>query len=222
MANWQKYAAEVYGTFVLVLFGTGAVLASRGDYVAISFAFGLALMVGLFTVGRVSGGHFNPAVSLGAFLDKRISLNDMLFYWVSQVAGALIASFALVYLASKATVATTVNALGSLEAFKGLVGEAILTAVFVMAILVLSKSASYTKLLGIGLTLTAVHLAGIGFTSAGVNPARSLAPAIASGEFGDIWVFLLGPAIGAILGWVLYKFIVTGDTDLTDDVKGMM
>jgi aquaporin Z len=222
MANWQKYAAEVYGTFVLVLFGTGAFLASRGDYVAISFAFGLALVVGLFTVGRVSGGHFNPAVSLGAFLDKRISLNDMLFYWVSQVAGALIASFALVYLASKETVATTVNALGSLEAFKGLVGEAILTAVFVMAILVLSKSASYTKLLGIGLTLTAVHLAGIGFTSAGVNPARSLAPAIASGEFGDIWVFLLGPAIGAILGWVLYKFIVTGDTDLTDDVKGMM
>lgn len=222
MANWQKYAAEVYGTFVLVLFGTGAVLASGGDYVAISFAFGLALVVGLFTVGRVSGGHFNPAVSLGAFLDKRISLSDMLFYWVSQVAGALIASFALVYLASKAAVATTVNALGGLEAFKGLVGEAILTAIFVMAILVLSKSASYTKLLGIGLTLTAVHLAGIGFTSAGVNPARSLAPAIASGEFGDVWVFLLGPAIGAILGWVLYKFIVTGDTDLTDDVKGMM
>ena len=101
-------------------------------------------------------------------------------------------------------------------------GEAILTAIFVMAILVLSKSASYTKLLGIGLTLTAVHLAGIGFTSAGVNPARSLAPAIASGEFGDVWVFLLGPAVGAILGWVLYKFIVTGDTDLTDDVRGMM
>ena len=222
MANWQKYAAEVYGTFVLVLFGTGAVLASGGDYVAISFAFGLALVVGLFTVGRVSGGHFNPAVSLGAFLDKRISLSDMLFYWVSQVAGALIASFALVYLASKAAVATTVNGLGGLEAFKGLVGEAILTAIFVMAILVLSKSASYTKLLGIGLTLTAVHLAGIGFTSAGVNPARSLAPAIASGEFGDVWVFLLGPAIGAILGWVLYKFIVTGDTDLTDDVRGMM
>jgi len=222
MANWQKYAAEVYGTFVLVLFGTGAVLASGGDYVAISFAFGLALVVGLFTVGRVSGGHFNPAVSLGAFLDKRISLSDMLFYWVSQVAGALIASFALVYLASKAAVATTVNGLGGLEAFKGLVGEAILTAIFVMAILVLSKSASYTKLLGIGLTLTAVHLVGIGFTSAGVNPARSLAPAIASGEFGDVWVFLLGPAIGAILGWVLYKFIVTGDTDLTDDVRGMM
>ncbi|HAX81251.1 MAG TPA: aquaporin [Actinobacteria bacterium] len=222
MANWQRYAAEAYGTFVLVLFGTGAVLASGGDYVAISLAFGLALVVGLFTVGRVSGGHFNPAVSLGAFLDKRISLNDMLFYWVSQVVGAVIASFALVYLASKDAVALTTNALGGLEAFKGLVGEAILTAIFVMVILVASKLPSYTKFIAIGFALTAVHLAGIGFTSSGVNPARSLAPAIASGEFGDIWVFLLGPAIGAILGWVLYKFIVTGDTDLTDDVKAMM
>ena len=222
MVNWQKYAAEAYGTFVLVLFGTGAILASGGDYLIVAMAFGLALVVGLFTVGRVSGGHFNPAVSLGMFLDKRISLNDMLFYWVAQVAGALLASLALAYLASKAAVETTANALGGLEAFKGVVGEAILTAVFVMVILVASKFSSYTKFLAIGFALLAVHLTGIGFTSAGVNPARSLAPAIVSGEFGDIWVYLLGPAIGAIIGWVLYKFIVTGDTDLTDDIKGMM
>jgi aquaporin Z len=222
MANWQKYAAEVYGTFVLVLFGTGAILASGGDYVVVAFAFGLALVIGLFTVGRISGGHFNPAVSLGAFLDKRISLNDMLFYWVAQVAGAVLASLALAYLASKDAVATTITSFGQLEAVKGLLGEAIFTAVFVMAILVLARIPSYTKVLGIGLTLLAIHLAGIGFTGASVNPARSLAPAIVGGEFGDIWVYLVGPGIGAILGWVLYKFIVTGDTDLTDDVKGMM
>lgn len=222
MGNWQKYAAEVYGTFVLVLFGTGAVLASGGDYLTVAFAFGLALVVGLFTVGRVSGGHFNPAVSLGMFLDKRISLNDMLFYWVSQVVGALLASLMLAYLASKAAVESTANGLGGLEALKGLMGEAILTAVFVMVILVASKLSTYTKYVAIGFALLAVHLVGIGFTSSGVNPARSLAPAIVSGEFGDIWVFLLGPAIGAVLGWVLYKFIVTGDMDLTDDIKGMM
>jgi aquaporin Z len=210
MADWKKYAAEVYGTFVLVLFGTGAVLASGGDYVAVAFAFGLALIVGLFTVGRVSGGHFNPAVSLGAFLDKRISLNDMLFYWVAQVIGALIASFALVYLASKEAVATTVNSIGGLEAFKGLVGEAILTAVFVLTILVVSRMSSYSRYLAIGFALLAVHLTGIGFTSAGVNPARSLAPAIAGGEFGDIWVFLLGPAIGAVLAFVIFKYVIEG------------
>jgi len=224
MASWQKYAAEAYGTFVLVLIGTGTVMVTGGgDLVAIAFAFGLALVVGLYTVGRVSGGHFNPAVSLGAFLDKRIPLNDMLFYWVSQVIGGVLASFALAFLASKDAVATTITRLNpSVEAFNGFFGEALLTAIFVMAILVLSKSASPTKLLGIGLTLTAVHLAGIGFTGSSVNPARSLAPAIVGGEFGDIWVYLAGPAVGAVLAWVLYKVIVTGDTDLTDDVKVMM
>ena len=70
MENWQKYAAEAYGTFVLVGVGTGTILAG-GDLMAVSFAFGLALVAGLYTVGRISGGHFNPAVSLGAFLDQR-------------------------------------------------------------------------------------------------------------------------------------------------------
>jgi glycerol uptake facilitator-like aquaporin len=94
--------------------------------------------------------------------------------------------------------------------------------VFVMAVLVMSKSTSYTKYLAIGLTLTAVHLMGAPFTGASVNPARSLAPAIVGGEFGDIWVYLAGPAAGAVLAWVLYKFIVTGDTDLVDDIKDMV
>jgi aquaporin Z len=212
MASWQKYAAEAYGTFVLVLFGTGAILASGGDYVAISFAFGLALVVGLFTVGIVSGGHFNPAVSLGAFLDKRISLKDMVTYWVAQIVGALLASYALVYLGSKAAVATTVNSIGGLEDIKGLFGEAILTAVFVFVVLVASRLTTYSRFIAIGFGLAAVHLAGIGFTSAGVNPARSLAPAIASGEMGDLWVFLAGPAIGAVLAWVLFKYVV-GDQE---------
>ncbi|OFW63369.1 MAG: hypothetical protein A2135_01735 [Actinobacteria bacterium RBG_16_67_15] len=222
MGSWQKYAAEAYGTFVLVLFGTGAILASGGDYLVIALAFGLALVVGLYTVGRVSGGHFNPAVSLGMFLDKRISLNDMVFYWVAQLVGAVIASLALAYLGSKAAVASTATALGGLEAFKGVVGEAILTAVFVMAILVMAKSTSYTKFLGIGLTLAAVHLVGIGFTGASVNPARSFAPALVGGTWTDFWVYVVGPLVGAVIAWVLYKVVVTGDTNLMDDMKDMM
>lgn len=222
MGNWQKYAAEAYGTFVLVLFGTGAILASGGDYTVVSLAFGLALVAGLYTVGRVSGGHFNPAVSLSMYLDKRIGATDMVFYWVSQAAGAVVASLALVFLASKAAVASTASTLPELDAFKGLVGEAILTAVFVMAILVMSKSTSYTKWLGIGLTLTAVHLAGIGFTGASVNPARSFAPALVGGTWTDFWVYLVGPMVGAVIAWVLYRVIVTGDTNLMDDMKDMI
>jgi aquaporin Z len=211
--------------------GTGAILASQGDLVAISFGFGLALVAALYTVGRVSGGHFNPAVSLGMFLDQRMSLTDMIGYWVAQVVGAVLASVVLAFVLTSDLVEQTITrfdlaqdpATGGqlIDGFGAFLGEALLTMVFVMAVLVLAKSTSYTKYLGIGLTLTAVHLIGAPFTGASVNPARSLAPAIVGGEFGDIWVYLAGPAAGAVLAWVLYKFIVTGDTDLMDDIKDM-
>ncbi len=234
MAKWQKYAAEIYGTFVLVLFGTGAILATgtatangfSPDVVGIALAFGLALVAGLYTVGRVSGGHFNPAVSFGMFLDKRIDAMDLVAYWVAQIIGAVVASLALAFLASKQFVAFTVTGLspglGSNATFKALLVEAILTAVFVMAILVMSRSTSYMKFLGIGLVLSAVHLVGIPFTGSSVNPARSFGPALVSGTWTDYWVYVVGPLAGAIVAWVLYKVIVTGDTNLADDMKEMM
>jgi aquaporin Z len=227
MDNWQKYAAEAYGTFVLVGVGTGAILgstlASGGglDLVAISLAFGLALVAGLYTVGRVSGGHFNPAVTLGMFLDNRISLADAVGYVAAQVVGGVVASLTLAGIINKDAVATTITQVNEtyVSTFGGFVGEAVLTAVFVMAVLVMAKSTSYTKYLGIGLTLSAVHLIGVPFTGSSVNPARSLAPAIVGGEFNDIWIYLAGPAVGGVLAWVLYKVVVTGDTDLTDDLE---
>ena len=225
MDNWQKYAAEAYGTFVLVGIGTGAILASGGDIVAISLGFGLALVAGLYTVGRVSGGHFNPAVSLGMFLDKRISAGDMVGYWVSQVVGAVAASAVLAFIINQDQVATTITTFADpvVDNFGAFVGEAVLTAIFVMGVLVMAKSTSYTKYLGIGLTLTAVHLIGVPFTGSSVNPARSLGPAIVGGEYGtDFWVYIAGPLVGGILAWVLYKVIVTGDTDLIDDVREMV
>ncbi len=145
-------------------------------------------------------------------------------YWVAQVAGGILASLALAFVISKDTVAGTITVVNSqfVDTFGGFVGEALLTMIFVMAVLVMSKSTSYTKYIGIGFTLTAVHLIGIPFTGASVNPARSLAPAIVGGEYNDIWIYLAGPATGAVLAWVLYKFIVTGDTDLIDDIKEMV
>lgn len=227
MGNWQKYAAEAYGTFVLVGIGTGAILAAGvagGGIVEIALAFGLALTAALYTVGRVSGGHFNPAVSLGMFLDKRMSLGDMVGYWGAQVVGGVLASLALAWVISKDAVAATITSVNAayVDTFGGFVGEALLTMVFVMAVLVMAKSTSYSKYLGIGLTLSAVHFIGLGFTGASVNPARSLAPAIVGGEFADIWIYIAGPGVGAVLAWVLYKVIVTGDTDLRDDIKEMM
>lgn len=227
MKDWQRYAAEAYGTFVLVGVGTGAILAasiSGGGVVQIAFAFGLGLLAGLYTVGRISGGHFNPAVSLGMYLDKRISMTDMLFYWASQAVGAVIASLALAGIINKGAVATTITSVNEtfVSPFGGFLGEAILTAVFVLVILVVSRGGSSTAYLAIAFTLTAVHLIGVPFTGASVNPARSFAPALVGGEWGDIWIYLAGPAVGAVLAWVLYKVIVTGDTDLRDDMPRMM
>lgn len=216
MQTWQKYAAEVYGTFVLVLFGTGAILATGGDPVGIALGFGLALVAGLYTVGRISGGHFNPAVSLAAFLDRRIELNQMLGYWVFQLVGAVLASLALALVTSKDTVGATVTGLHpEVEAFQGFFWEMLMTAVFVTAILVLAKKGTRPRWLGIGLVLTAVHLAAVGISGASVNPARSFGPALVSGEWTDIWVYIVGPIAGAIVAWVLYKVIISGDLDFT-------
>jgi len=234
MGNWQKYVAELYGTFVLVGVGTGAMLTAAvtgGGAIEIAIGFGLGLVAALYTVGKVSGGHFNPAVSLGMFLDKRISATDLLGYWVSQLAGAALASLALAFIVSKAAVASTVTSLNTqyVDNLGGVVGEAILTVVFVMMILVATKKGSSTTFVAIGFTLAAVHLVGLGFTGASVNPARSFGPALVGGEWADYWIYLVGPLVGAVVAWVLYKVIVTEDAVIVaedakpiDDVREMM
>jgi aquaporin Z len=225
MQMWQKYAAEVYGTFVLVGVGTGTILGVGGaadpaGLVGIALAFGLALAVGLYSVGAVSGGHFNPAVSLAAYLDRRIDLTDMIGYWVAQLVGAVLASGALAVILDADSVGGTATALNkpTVGSLGGVVAEAVLTAIFVLTILVVATHRSHLKFLVIGLTLTAVHLIGIAFTGASVNPARSFGPALIGGTWDDFWVYVFGPLIGAVLAWVLYKVIVTGDTDLVDDL----
>lgn len=225
MKTWQKYAAEALGTFILVGIGTGAILgaafAQEDLIVPVSLAFGFALIAALYTVGRVSGGHFNPAVSLGAFLDGRINLVDLLWYWVSQVAGALVASLAFAAILSREDVAGTYTRINrvAVDEFGGFVAELVFTAIFVMAILVLAKSQANTKYLGMGITLSAIHLIGLAFTGASVNPARTFAPALVGDTWDGFWLFVVGPLAGAVVGWVLYKVIVQGDTDFRDDIS---
>jgi aquaporin Z len=225
MKTWQKYAAEVLGTFILVGIGTGTILAvgfaQEDGVVAISLAFGFALIAALYVVGRVSGGHFNPAVSLGAFLDGRIKVVDMLWYWVSQVVGALIASLAFAWILSRDSVATTYTQINraAVDELGGFIAETVFTAIFVMAILVLAKSRAHTKYLGMGITLSAIHLIGLVFTGASVNPARTFAPALVGDTWDGFWLFIVGPMLGAVLGWVLYRVIVVGDTDFTDEFE---
>lgn len=227
MQVWQKYLAEFFGTLVLVGIGTGSILAAQATgtplMAAVPLGFGLALMVALYSVGEVSGGHFNPAVTLGAFLDGRINITDATGYWVSQFAGGIVGSWFIAILVSRAAVATTATVPGPVTGTgQAFFGEVLFTAVFVMLILSVTKGGMVKQaFMAISLGLAAIHFVGVPLTGASVNPARSLAPALLGdgGDNGDLWIYLVAPLVGAIVGWVVYKIIVTGDTDFGDDMK---
>jgi aquaporin Z len=219
MKQWQKYLAELLGTFVLVFGGSLAIL-SGGDITSVALAFGLSLLAGLYAFGEVSGGHFNPIVSLAMFLDRRLSALETVWYWISQFVGAILASLViLVTFADTDKVGATANRTSS-DA-RAFVLEIVMSAILVAVVLQVTSSGNYRgqALLVYPLTLAAIHFATLGLTSTGVNPARSFAPVLLSGDrWGDIWIFILAPPIGAIVGWVAHMVTVRGDTTLTADL----
>jgi aquaporin Z len=215
--NVQKYLAELVGTLILVLGGSMSIVASGAldapALVVVPFGFGLSLLAAIAAVGDVSGGHFNPAVTLAASLDRRIAARDAAGYVIAQVAGAVAASAILLALTSRDAVAGTANAPGPAvggDALKAFGVEVVLTAIFLLVILTVTKRATAFAPLAIPLTLVVIHLAGIPFSGASVNPARSLAPALVGGELGHLVVYLTAPFVGAAIGWGLFR---TWDTD---------
>jgi len=222
MTRWQKYSAEFLGTFILVFMGTTGIVASNtltsGNTsfaeIVVPIGFGLALLAGLYAFAEVSGGHFNPAVSLGLFLDGRLSVPDLGGYWLFQFAGAIAASALMLVPFNKTAVAGTATipnpAIGDGGAF---LLETAFTAIFVAVILESTKRERHhgTALLAIPLTLVSIHVALIPFTGASVNPARTLAPAIVGDKWDSEWIYFLGPALGAIIAWLIFSVVVKGD-----------
>lgn len=223
MKQWQMYAAELFGTFVLVFGGTtaivGAIKMDAPVLVVIPFAFGLALLAGLYAFAEVSGGHFNPAVSLAIFLDGRIGTTDLLGYWVAQFAGAILASLLLLLATSKADVAATATTPSSNGA--AFVMEVVFTGILAIVILQATRSEVYgaTALVGIPLTLALGNFAAIPFSGASLNPARTLGPAVVGNVWNGVWIYFLGPAVGATIAWLVHTVVVRGDTNLRDDVQ---
>lgn len=221
MQQWQKYFAELLGTFILVFVGTtaivGADLSPLPVLLIAPFAFGLALLGGLYAFGEVSGGHFNPAVSLALFLDRRLTITDLFGYWIFQFFGAILASLVLALATSRHQVALTATV--PLSDGTAIVMEIAFTAIFVAVILAASSSSLYSgsALIAIPLTLLAIHFAAIPFSGSSVNPARSLGPAIVGNTWNGIWIYLIAPPVGAIIGWVVHTVVVKGDTHLGDD-----
>jgi aquaporin Z len=213
-AGWHRYAAEFLGALVLVFGGTTAVVAAtRADapvLIVVPFAFGLALLAGLYAFGEVSGGHFNPAVSLAMFLDGRLGAGDLVGYWIAQLAGAAGGALLLLVATSQDAVAGTATVPASNGAAFEL--EVVFTAIFVAVILQASRTERFgtSALLAIPLTLVAVHLAAIPFSGSSVNPARSFGSAIVGNEWKGFWIYVVAPPLGAAIAWGLHRLVVRG------------
>jgi aquaporin Z len=215
MDSPQKYAAEFLGAFVLVFGGTVAILAAVGTgltLVTVALAFGLALLAGLYAFGEISGGHYNPAVSLAMFLDGRLSSADLVRYWGAQFAGAVAASAVLWLATSRLAVEATGTFPGRQGNGTAFLMEVIFTAIFVLVILQASVSDRFgpTALLAIPLTLVAVHVAAIPFSGASVNPARSFGPDLIAWEWKGIWIYLIAPPLGAVIAVAIHKYLRSG------------
>jgi aquaporin Z len=211
-ADLRRYAAEMLGTLVLVFVGTTSVVAAvRTDtpvVLAAALGFGLGLLAALYAFAEVSGGHFNPAVSLALYLDGRLTRRDLVAYWSAQLVGATLGSVILLIATSRASVALTANRAPSVGT--SFVIELTLTAIFVAVILQASRSERFgnSALVAIPLTLVAAHLVAIPFTGCSVNPARTFGPALVGGVWGDFWLFVLAPLLGAVLAVAVHRWVV--------------
>ncbi|MCQ2335006.1 MAG: aquaporin [Paludibacteraceae bacterium] len=225
----NKLAAELFGTFVLVLGGCGTAIFGHVGFLGVSLAFGLTVVAMAYGVGHISGAHLNPAVSMGVFVSGRMSAKDMLAYWCAQIVGAVLAAAVLFGIAKSAgmTIGTfAANGYGDFFGAADVAGgylqanvwgalaiEAVLTFVFLMVILgVTDGKHANGKFAGlaIGLTLTLIHLISIPLTNTSVNPARSISQAIFSENtlaLPQLWVFIVAPLVGAALAGVCYNCI---------------
>ena len=214
MRGWAPaLVAEAVGTFLFFFIGAGSILVVTGSDPAatlliVALAHGVALAVMVSALGAVSGGHFNPAVTLGLWVAGKIDTARGAAYWVAQLVGAAAAGFALAYLFSDVTPA--VPALGDgVDMVQGIALEAILTAVLLLAVFGTAVDPRGPKLggLAIGLAVAADILFGGPLTGAAMNPARWFGPALAAGDFTNWWVWWIGPFIGAIVAALLYRYL---------------
>jgi len=252
----NKYLAEMFGTFWLVLGGCGSAIFAAtfaGDaginigLVGVSLAFGLTVMTMAYAVGHVSGGHFNPAVSIGLWVGGRFGFGHLIPYIVFQVIGAVAAAFVLQWLVTEAGTTAAAEALnagaaptlasnGYAEASPGgysmnavIVMEVIMTAFFLIIIMGATDERAPAGFapIAIGLGLTLIHMISIPVSNTSVNPARSTGPALVSKLFGDgdstaltqLPVFWAAPIVGAVLGAILYRLIVSGASPVEKAVE---
>jgi aquaporin Z len=232
----RRLGAEFLGTFVLVFVGCGTAVLDAGnkgiDFLGVAFAFGVAVMAMVYAVGAVSGGHFNPAVTIGLAVAKRFPWSDVVAYLVTQVVAAIVASLVLLGVASGQS---GFSAKDSGFASNGygdhspahynlaavILVEVVLTAIFLYVIIGATDTRAPAGFAGlaIGFTLVIIHLVSIPVSNTSVNPARSTGPAIIQHGWalGQLWVFWLAPIVGALIAGASYQAIVGAEARSAED-----
>lgn len=228
----KKLTAEFFGTFWLVFGGCGSAVLAAGfpelgiGFVGVSLAFGLTVMTMAYAVGHISGGHFNPAVSLGLAVGGRFEWKELPTYWIAQLLGSFTAAGALFVIASGAPDFSAggfaSNGFGelspggySLQA--ALVAELLLTAMFLIVIMgaTSSKAPAGFAPIAIGLALTLIHLISIPVTNTSVNPARSTSVAFYAdtAAVSQVWFFWVVPLVGAAVGALIGGYLFADDAE---------
>ena len=226
-STFKKWAAEFVGTFWLVFGGCGsAVLAAAFPqlgigFVGVSLAFGLTVLTGAYALGPISGGHFNPAVSIGLVVGGRFRASQLAGYVIAQVAGAIAGAGVLYLIATGkpgadiggfATNGFGAHSPGQFSLQAAIITEVVLTAIFLIVILgaTAKRAAAGFGGLAIGLCLTLIHLISIPVTNTSVNPARSTGPALFGPAYAasELWVFWVAPIAGAIIGALIYNLLL--------------
>lgn len=202
--------AEFIGTFALIFIGAGAGALGSAGLVGVAFAHGLVIFGFAYAYGHISGTHLNPAVTIGLWAGRQVDTTRAIGYIVAQILGGVAGAFALKTVAGSAAGnlgATTLAA--GIDPVMGMVIELILTFFLVNAVYNAAVSGKAGNMAGaaIGLTLVFCILMGGPLTGASLNPARTLGPAIVSGNFDNLWIYLVGPPLGGILAAILYRTV---------------
>jgi aquaporin Z len=215
--NTRAYLAELLGSFLFFTIGYASVAAIGAagtptpGLLVVPFAFGFGLLAAIFAFGHVSGGHFNPAVTVAMVLDKRTTPADAVGYIIAQVIGAIGAGAVVMIAVSQAAVKAGITRPGTgVSDIGALILEVIFTAGFIVVILASTKRVPSLAALAIPLSLVAIHFATATLSGASVNPARSIGSAVVGGDLSALWIYLVAPIVGAVLGWAAYLVVDHG------------
>lgn len=222
---FSKYFAELTGTLILVLMGCGSAVISgtQVGYLGISFAFGIAVLIMVYTIGPISGCHINPAVTIAMLIRKQISVKDSIGYIIAQCIGAVLGTLLLWLIAmGQEGYDLAANGLGqngygtgspgNYNLLSGALAEVVLTFIFITVIIGSTSKKAPAGFAGIaiGLALFLIHIVGIPITGTSVNPARSLGPALFVGgeALSQLWLFIVAPIVGAIAASIKWDWFL--------------